>query len=56
MNRDTGKSRPATIRFRHKIGLTYVSSSGPRVPLARLAAVHAALLEGEKGRIRQREG
>jgi pyruvate,orthophosphate dikinase len=40
---------PASIRFCHKIGLTYVSCSGPRVPIARLAAAHAALLEGEKG-------
>jgi pyruvate, orthophosphate dikinase len=40
---------PASIRFCHKIGLTYVSCSGPRVPVARLAAAHAALLEGEKG-------
>jgi pyruvate,orthophosphate dikinase len=40
---------PASIRFCHNIGLTYVSCSGPRVPIARLAAAHAALLEGEKG-------
>jgi len=39
---------PASIRFCHRIGLTYVSCSGPRVPIARLAAAHAALLEGEK--------
>jgi pyruvate,orthophosphate dikinase len=26
-----------------KIGLDYVSCSGPRVPVARLAAAHAAL-------------
>jgi pyruvate,orthophosphate dikinase len=36
---------PASIRFCHSIGLTYVSCSGPRVPIARLAAAHAALLE-----------
>ncbi len=36
---------PASIRFCHNIGLTYVSCSGPRVPIARLAAAHAALLE-----------
>jgi len=34
---------PASIRFCHGIGLTYVSCSGPRVPIARLAAAHAAL-------------
>jgi len=36
---------PASISFCHSIGLTYVSCSGPRVPIARLAASHAALLE-----------
>ena len=34
---------PASIEFCHKIGLSYVSCSGPRVPIARLAAAHAAL-------------
>jgi pyruvate,orthophosphate dikinase len=38
---------PASIIFCHQIGLTYVSCSGPRVPIARLAAAHAALLERE---------
>ena len=37
---------PASIRFCHKIGLTYVSCSGPRVSIARLAAAQAAILEG----------
>jgi pyruvate,orthophosphate dikinase len=36
---------PASIRFCHAIGLTYVSCSGPRVPVARLAAAQAVLLE-----------
>ncbi len=36
---------PASIIFCHKIGLSYVSCSGPRVPIARLAAAHAALLD-----------
>jgi pyruvate,orthophosphate dikinase len=36
---------PASILFCHEIGLSYVSCSGPRVPIARLAAAHAALLE-----------
>jgi len=35
---------PLSIRFCHRIGLDYVSCSGPRVPIARLAAAHAALL------------
>jgi pyruvate,orthophosphate dikinase len=34
---------PASIDFCHRIGLTYVSCSAPRVPIARLAAAHAAL-------------
>ncbi len=36
---------PASIIFCHGIGLSYVSCSGPRVPIARLAAAHAVLLE-----------
>ena len=38
---------PSSIRFCHTVGLSYVSCSGPRVPIARLAAAHAALLEKE---------
>lgn len=38
---------PDTIRFCHKVGLNYVSCSGPRVPIARLAAASAALRERE---------
>jgi len=34
---------PNSIYFCHDIGLDYVSCSGPRVPIARLAAAHAAL-------------
>ncbi len=34
---------PASIAFCHKVGLTYVSCSAPRVPIARLAAAQAAL-------------
>ncbi|MFY9328885.1 MAG: pyruvate, phosphate dikinase [Georgfuchsia sp.] len=34
---------PASIHFCHEIGLTYVSCSGPRVPIARLAAAQAQL-------------
>jgi len=36
---------PGSIHFCHGIGLTYVSCSGPRVPIARLAAAQAQLLE-----------
>jgi pyruvate, orthophosphate dikinase len=38
---------PASIAFCHKIGLDYVSCSGPRVPIARLAAAHAKLGEAK---------
>lgn len=36
---------PKTIQFCHEIGLTYVSCSPYRVPIARLAAAQAALLD-----------
>ena len=36
---------PVSIHFCHHIGITYVSCSGPRVPIARLAAAQAKLLE-----------
>ncbi len=38
---------PDSIRFCHHIGLNYVSCSAPRVPIARLAAARAKLLESE---------
>ncbi len=38
---------PASIRFCDSIGLDYVSCSGPRVPIARLAAAHAQILMGK---------
>jgi pyruvate,orthophosphate dikinase len=40
---------PDSIRFCHAIGLDYVSCSGPRVPIARLAAAQAKLREAEYG-------
>jgi len=36
---------PASVRFCHDIGLTYVSCSPHRVPVARLAAAQARLME-----------
>ncbi|MDY0189512.1 MAG: pyruvate, phosphate dikinase [Desulfuromonas sp.] len=36
---------PSSVIFCHKIGLDYVSCSPYRVPIARLAAAHAVLLE-----------
>ena len=38
---------PESIRFCHSTGLNYVSCSGPRVPVARLAAANAKLREDE---------
>ncbi len=40
---------PRSIRFCHGIGLNYVSCSGPRVPIARLAAAQARILEDKGG-------
>jgi pyruvate,orthophosphate dikinase len=38
---------PESIRFCHHVGLNYVSCSPPRVPIARIAAAQAKLLEKE---------
>jgi pyruvate,orthophosphate dikinase len=39
---------PDSVKFCHKLGLTYVSCSPFRVPVARLAAAQAAVAEGLK--------
>jgi pyruvate,orthophosphate dikinase len=39
---------PESVEFSHGIGLSYVSCSAPRLPIARLAAAHAKLKEKEK--------
>ena len=39
---------PASVEFCHKVGLTYVSCSPFRVPIARLAAAQAAIKEHNK--------
>jgi len=39
---------PSSIEFCHRNGLNYVSCSPYRVPIARLAAAHAALSNGKK--------
>jgi pyruvate,orthophosphate dikinase len=39
--------QPDSIKFCHQLGLSYVSCSGPRVPVARLAAAHARLGEAK---------
>ena len=36
---------PASIHFCHRVGLSYVSCSPYRVPIARLAAAQAALAD-----------
>src|SRR5712692_3294173 len=41
---------PASIELCHELGLTYVSCSPFRVPVARVAAAQAALTKGEKDR------
>ena len=38
---------PQTIRFCQHVGLNYVSCSGPRIPIARLAAANAKLREDD---------
>ena len=38
---------PSTVEFCHKTGLTYVSCSPFRVPIARLAAAQAAIKESK---------
>jgi len=40
---------PRSVEFCHKVGLDYVSCSPFRVPIARLAAAHAAIKESQAG-------
>ncbi|MFQ5554711.1 MAG: putative PEP-binding protein [Acidimicrobiia bacterium] len=40
---------PRSIQFFHEIGVDYVSCSPPRIPVARLAAAQAALLDEARG-------
>ncbi len=40
---------PSSVRFCHSLGLDYVSCSPYRVPIARLAAAHAALADSRSG-------
>jgi pyruvate,orthophosphate dikinase len=39
---------PESVKFCHKVGMSYVSCSPFRVPLARLAAAQAAIVDSEK--------
>ena len=41
---------PSTIEFCHKVGLTYVSCSPFRVPIARLAAAQAAIKQSKENK------
>ena len=43
---------PDSIEFCHELGLNYVSCSSFRIPVARLAAAHAALKSGEAEKLR----
>ncbi|HEX30439.1 TPA: pyruvate, phosphate dikinase, partial [Candidatus Poribacteria bacterium] len=43
---------PSSIEFCHELGLNYVSCSPFRVPVARLAAAHAALKSGDAEKMR----
>jgi len=40
---------PSSVEFCHELGLDYVSCSPYRIPIARLAAAHAALAEAGSG-------
>jgi pyruvate,orthophosphate dikinase len=44
---------PQSIQLCHDLGLTYVSCSPFRVPIARLAAAHAAIKPGSRGQTAQ---
>jgi pyruvate,orthophosphate dikinase len=46
---------PRSVRFFHRSGVDYVSCSPFRVPVARLAAAHAALDDGEPGALSVRK-
>jgi pyruvate,orthophosphate dikinase len=41
---------PKSVEFCHQVGLNYVSCSPFRVPIARLAAAHAAIKQGSKAK------
>ena len=45
---------PASVKFCHRTGLTYVSCSPFRVPIARLAAAQAALEDKPKAKAKKK--
>ena len=42
--------QPQAVEFCHRIGLNYVSCSPMRIPIARMAAAHAAIRTRRAGR------
>src|SRR5437868_11424974 len=45
---------PKSVEFCHQVGLNYVSCSPYRVPIARLAAAHAAIKFGSNGKAKKK--
>ncbi len=45
---------PDSVKFCHRLGLTYVSCSPFRVPVARLAAAQAAIEEKRQGKAKKK--
>jgi pyruvate,orthophosphate dikinase len=45
---------PKSVEFCHQVGLNYVSCSPYRVPIARLAAAHAAIKESQSGKAKNK--
>jgi pyruvate,orthophosphate dikinase len=45
---------PKSVEFCHNVGLNYVSCSPFRVPIARLAAAHAAIKESQKNKAKKK--
>lgn len=47
---------PSSVEFCHRLGLNYVSCSPYRVPIARLAAAHAAIREKAGKKVKKKKG
>jgi pyruvate,orthophosphate dikinase len=45
---------PKSVEFCHSVGLNYVSCSPFRVPIARLAAAHAAIKQKQAGKAKKK--
>jgi pyruvate,orthophosphate dikinase len=46
---------PRSVEFCHQVGLNYVSCSPFRVPIARLAAAHAAIKQKQSGKAKAKK-